>query len=506
MLGLNKPEYNLGNHDIEHSRPDCVKFKTERSYDPLNPSYNLSKVEIRPITPPRFIRDNIHHDDIEGSKPKKPAYYETRGSILETKDIEGCKPRDRTFNRKDNFESINYRDVTHADFKTKRTTNPLSPSYVVRNEDGTVEQIGNIEGNVPNKIPERKKGPVSQSLQTNDIEGAQSGTKGLGVFAHHSRTGFKHTNRLDDIAGSTVGSLRKGPATNRMSNPLNPDYAIPGATEYGENNGFGTTGQQVITGTKPFKPSQPPKLTKPPIKMPNNINRDNFKRDINTFYGTDDKNFADIDFNKLYKATKDPNATAVAPGVPEHFQNDMSFKRDAKKFYGQSQTSESEYNYVQHKFYEDTVGKRDTDPNKFTSLGQPAPQRKLETPVSNQHFKRDQAKFYGEEYVPSDKSSDRGSIFQNNAAQFYGMEAPAHGEKPFKITQKDLADPRKDQPKNVSVLNEMRLKEHEQNWKRDPKYDKNLRKFWGMKSQPTDSNASGSNKSYAQKLDNFIGY
>ena len=72
----------MGNQDIEHSQPDCVKFKTMRSHDPLNPNYQLSKVEIRPPTPPKFIRDNIHHDDIDGSKPKKPTYYETRGTIL----------------------------------------------------------------------------------------------------------------------------------------------------------------------------------------------------------------------------------------------------------------------------------------------------------------------------------------------------------------------------------------------------------------------------------------
>lgn len=54
----------------------------------MKPEYQLSQVEVRPITPPKFIRDNIHHDDIDGSKPKKPAYYQTR-SILEIKDIEG---------------------------------------------------------------------------------------------------------------------------------------------------------------------------------------------------------------------------------------------------------------------------------------------------------------------------------------------------------------------------------------------------------------------------------
>ena len=81
-IGLNKQETNLTTHDIEHSRPDCVKFKTMRSNDPLNPSYKLSKVEIQPATPPKFIRDNLAYDDIDGAKPKKPKYYETRENLL----------------------------------------------------------------------------------------------------------------------------------------------------------------------------------------------------------------------------------------------------------------------------------------------------------------------------------------------------------------------------------------------------------------------------------------
>lgn len=55
-----------------------------RSGDPLNPSYKLPEVEMKPVTPPKFIRDHINNDDIEGSKPKKPVYYQTRDNILVT--------------------------------------------------------------------------------------------------------------------------------------------------------------------------------------------------------------------------------------------------------------------------------------------------------------------------------------------------------------------------------------------------------------------------------------
>jgi len=53
---------------------------------------------MRPVTPPKFIRDAISHDDIEGSKPKKQAYYQTR-SIMEISDIDGSKPKNLTHHR-----------------------------------------------------------------------------------------------------------------------------------------------------------------------------------------------------------------------------------------------------------------------------------------------------------------------------------------------------------------------------------------------------------------------
>lgn len=34
--------------------------------------------------------------------------------------------------------------------------------------------------------------------------------------------------RTDDIEGAKSGSLKKGPTTNRISNPLDPSYQIPG--------------------------------------------------------------------------------------------------------------------------------------------------------------------------------------------------------------------------------------------------------------------------------------
>jgi hypothetical protein len=323
-------------------------------HDPMNPTYQLPQVEIRPVTPPRFIRDNLTNEDIEGAKPKQPKYYQTRENILRIDDIEGWQPRDRTFKRDAKFDAINYRDVTHSDFRTKRSTNPLNPEYTVRNDDGSTEIIGRIENNTGSRIPERKRGPLSSSLDTSDIDGAKSGTKNQGVFAHHTRKEFRKTNQINDIAGSTVGSLKKGVNTKRISNPLNPEYPVPGQTEY-KDNAFGSAGQQVVTGhtmasqvTQTFK-------GQPKGKMPHNINKANFKQDVNNFYGTDDRNFADIDYNKLYKATKDPVIGHQAPAIPENARRDVDFKRNEKKFWNQSQTEGSEFEFNQNKFYGDQM-------------------------------------------------------------------------------------------------------------------------------------------------------
>ena len=64
---------------------------------------------------------------------------------------------------------------------------------------------------------------------TTDIEGAQASTKGLGIFAHVSRReAVKNSLDNSDVMGSNAGSLKKGPTTNRRTNPLLMDYKLPG--------------------------------------------------------------------------------------------------------------------------------------------------------------------------------------------------------------------------------------------------------------------------------------
>jgi hypothetical protein len=46
--------------------------------NPLCPVYKLQEVVYVPPEPPRFIRDAMAIDDIEGAKPKKEVKKETR--------------------------------------------------------------------------------------------------------------------------------------------------------------------------------------------------------------------------------------------------------------------------------------------------------------------------------------------------------------------------------------------------------------------------------------------
>ena len=77
-----------------------------RNSDPQNPTYNLAKVEAKPVTPPKFIRDHISNDDIEGAKPKKVAHYQTR-NIMEIGDIAGAAVK-KPLHRNSHYSYMDY--------------------------------------------------------------------------------------------------------------------------------------------------------------------------------------------------------------------------------------------------------------------------------------------------------------------------------------------------------------------------------------------------------------
>ena len=74
-------------------------------------------------------------------------------------------------------------------------------------------------------------------MRTEDIAGAQASTKGLGIFANvKRREEIKCSLDNSDVHGAQVSSLKKGPVTNRRTNPLLMDYKYPGADSLIDKN------------------------------------------------------------------------------------------------------------------------------------------------------------------------------------------------------------------------------------------------------------------------------
>ena len=76
-------------------------------------------------------------------------------------------------------------------------------------------EIGEVIGNKPKVLPNPRKDTnfLATSLQTKDIHGCASGTKGLGSFHDKERRSYKTTNATEDIYGACPGSLKKSPVT-----------------------------------------------------------------------------------------------------------------------------------------------------------------------------------------------------------------------------------------------------------------------------------------------------
>ena len=69
---------------------------------------------------------------------------------------------------------------------------------------------GEIEGNCPKGLPKRNKGVVSQSLNTKDIEGCKTGTKGMGAYSKIPHETIRNSINVNDIDGAHFGTVRRG--------------------------------------------------------------------------------------------------------------------------------------------------------------------------------------------------------------------------------------------------------------------------------------------------------
>ena len=144
-------------------------------------------------------------------------------------DIEGARPKPEIMLQKPDFmcpTDINRDEM----FTTKRTTNPLVPSYMVRDEDNNVVEIGEVHGSKPTQFVSPEKNAHDRHLNIQDIEGAKSTSFGIGNI-QKERSSPKNPNDIGDIEGSMAGTLKRNFIGPRCSNPLDPEYQLPGHSE-----------------------------------------------------------------------------------------------------------------------------------------------------------------------------------------------------------------------------------------------------------------------------------
>mmetsp|Transcript_7930 Transcript_7930/g.13308 ORF Transcript_7930/g.13308 Transcript_7930/m.13308 type:complete len:158 (+) Transcript_7930:671-1144(+) len=115
--------------------------------------------------------------------------------------------------------------------------NPQQPFYKIRDEEGKLVDIGFVVGSSPKKQYFRqRKDEMDNALKSRDIVGNLPGTKVLGNFHTRERRQVRNLVNNSDIEGSNPGSLIRGikmpqGKESRVSNPLQPTYVYPGATE-----------------------------------------------------------------------------------------------------------------------------------------------------------------------------------------------------------------------------------------------------------------------------------
>lgn len=98
-----------------------------------------------------------------------------------------------------------------------------------------------------------------RNLHTGDIKGAQADSKLLGSFTFYERRKdqVRPVAQNTDIVGSTAGTLKKGVVSTRVTNPLEPEYQMPGYLEPVEVFVQGNSGQEGFSMGKQVKEVRP---------------------------------------------------------------------------------------------------------------------------------------------------------------------------------------------------------------------------------------------------------
>ena len=298
------PNYSLSCKDIQGATPHHLKSHIVRCTNPLNPKYNLPKTEttkqeenIDNNKKPKFIKDNLKIDDIEGARPKKIGNFFLRNNMNKD-DIKGSFPRQR-YVRKEFFNSIDYSDIQKIKHKRKKDLNPLNPVYNWNYSINNVNyNVGPIEKNQPKPFSDIKyKFPYN--LSNEDIEGSKPGSKNKFRI-------FKGSNsclNIGDINGAIHGSLLKGIKTKRNLNPLTPNYRYLGEEELKSQEKILFDNKNLNKSNKVIKTSS--------FNLSNSINLPKITIDEEAIKNKNNKNIVPINTTGITSNPKIQNQTDI---------------------------------------------------------------------------------------------------------------------------------------------------------------------------------------------------
>eukprot|EP00753_Platysulcus_tardus_P016470 PLAT5745.1.p1 GENE.PLAT5745.1~~PLAT5745.1.p1 ORF type:complete len:593 (-),score=191.24 PLAT5745.1:123-1874(-) len=206
--------------DIPGARPKPHTFRTARVVDPMNPEYKLPSVEVRPATPPRFVRDAMRADDIPGTKPNPMHRFRVRDTIA-VDDIDGARAGWKPFHKRregPRHDPMDVRDITGVGFKSKRVVDPLAPVHKIYGME-----VKDDAKSHPRPLPKARKEPQF-SLLTDDIEGSRPDPMPAHLRAVGARRHYRNTNCTTDIPGAAPDTRKVAMRTKRVTDPIAPVY------------------------------------------------------------------------------------------------------------------------------------------------------------------------------------------------------------------------------------------------------------------------------------------
>ncbi|KAL3694735.1 hypothetical protein R1sor_008386 [Riccia sorocarpa] len=187
---VNKPYTNLQTKDITHPE-DMEVGLPSRNTNPLEPNYSLPSF-VEPFIPlPKFVKDSLNVEDIEGARPASSYKRLERRNHLSVSDIEGTRPGWKPFHRRKFGKEARNLNLDVEDISGSLEERVFRPA--------SSEVYHEVEGSHSKPLTRTRSSETPQDLNLNiqDINGAQAGSGGWEDTTRR-RKEFAKNHKLDE--------------------------------------------------------------------------------------------------------------------------------------------------------------------------------------------------------------------------------------------------------------------------------------------------------------------